>query len=77
LTAALALILLPLTHRRGRRLPTLIAVILTATLLTGAIGCSGKYPGSTAPGTYNLQITAKGTQTPITHSIALPLTITN
>jgi hypothetical protein len=77
LATALVLILLPLTHRRGRRLPTLIAVAITATLLIGASGCSGKYPGSTSPGTYNLQITATGTQTPITHSITLPLTVTN
>jgi hypothetical protein len=75
--AALVLILLPSTHRRGRRLPTLIAVAITATLLIGASGCSGKYPDSTSPGTYNLQITATGTQIPITHSIVLPLTITN
>jgi hypothetical protein len=77
LAATLVLILLPLTHRRGRRLPTLIAVAITATLLIGASGCSGKYPGSTSPGTYKLQITATGTQTPITHSITLPLTVTN
>jgi len=34
------------------------------------------YPGSTAPGTYNIQITATGTQTPITHTLTLPLTVT-
>jgi hypothetical protein len=77
LAAVFVLILLPLTHRRGRRLPALIAVAITATLLIGASGCSGKYPGSTSPGTYKLQITATGTQTPITHSITLPLIVTN
>ncbi|HWW23183.1 MAG TPA: FG-GAP-like repeat-containing protein [Edaphobacter sp.] len=76
IAATLALILLPLTNRRTRRLPTLIALAITATLLIGATGCSGMYPGSTAPGTYTLQITATGKQTPITHTLNLPLTVT-
>ena len=76
IATTLALILLPLTNRRTRRLPTLIALAITATLLIGSTGCSGMYPGSTAPGTYNLQITATGKQTPITHTLNLPLTVT-
>ncbi len=76
LATTLALLLLPFTNRRARRLPALIALAITATLLIGATGCSGMYPGSTAPGTYNLQITATGTQTPITHTLTLPLTVT-
>jgi hypothetical protein len=76
LATTLALILLPFTNRRPRRLPTLIALAITATLLIGATGCSGMYPGSTAPGTYTLQITATGKQTPITHTLDLPLTVT-
>ena len=73
--AALAFILLPFA-RRSRRLPTLIALTIAAAIAIGATGCSGMYPGSTAPGTYNIQITATGTQTPITHTLTLPLIVT-
>ena len=53
-------------------LPTfaLIAFLLS----TG--GCSGEYPASTAPGTYDIRITASGAQTGITHTLDVPLTVT-
>ena len=76
LAATLALIFFPLALWRRRRLPTFLALAITATLLIGATSCSGRYPSSTPPGTYNLQITATGTMTPITHTITLPLIVT-
>jgi hypothetical protein len=76
LTATLSLIFLPLIYRRARRQTTFLALAIIAILLIGATGCSGKYPGSTLPGTYSLQITATGTQTPITHTITVPFTVT-
>jgi hypothetical protein len=74
--ATLALILAPLTLRRRRRITTLLTLAIAAAFFAGATGCSGKYPDSTTPGTYNLQITATGTQTGLTHTINLPLTVT-
>lgn len=74
--AAFALILAPFTVRRRRRLAMLLTLTLAAALLASTSGCSGKYPDSTAPGTYALQITATGTQTGLTHTVTLPLTVT-
>jgi uncharacterized protein (DUF2141 family) len=76
IATTLALLVLPFTNRRARRLPTLIALAITAALLIGATGCSGMYPGSTTPGTYTLQITATAKQIPIAHTLDLPLTVT-
>ena len=39
-------------------------------------GCSSKCPDSTVPGVYSLKITATGAQTGLTHTINLPLTVT-
>jgi hypothetical protein len=73
--SALALILAPITVRR-RRLAALLTLTIAAALLTTVSGCAGKYPDSTAPGTYTLQITATGAQTGLTRTINLPLTVT-
>jgi hypothetical protein len=70
--AALALILAPITLRGRRR----ITALLTLALFAGTTGCSGKYPDSTVPGVYTLKITAIGAQTGLTHTINLPLTVT-
>ena len=53
-----------------------ITALLTLALFAGTTGCSGKYPDSTVPGVYNLQITATGAQTGLTHTIILPLNVT-
>jgi hypothetical protein len=74
--AALALVLAPITLRRRRRIASLLALILAAALLAAASGCSGKYPDSTLPGVYTLKITATGAQSGLTHTINLPLTVT-
>ena len=74
--AALALVLAPITVRRRRRITALLALTIAAALLAATSGCSGKYPDSTAPGSYTLQITATGAQTGLTHTINLPLTVT-
>lgn len=76
ITVGLSLILLPVTCRRARRIHALIALAIAATLLSTSTGCSGMYPTSTTPGNYTLQITATGTQTPLTQTITLPLTVT-
>ena len=75
----LALLLLPLVSRKSRRrIPTLIAALAAFTFLAASIGCSGKQPPSTPPGTYLIQITGtpatSTTQPPVT--VTLPLTIT-
>jgi hypothetical protein len=66
----------PLTLQRRRRITTLFTLAIGVTFFAGASGCSGKYPDSTTPGTYNLQISTTGTQTGLTHTINLPLTVT-
>lgn len=75
-SVALALVLAPITVRRRRTLQALLALTFAAALLAAISGCSGKYPDSTPPGNYTLQITATAAQTGVTHTIALPLTVT-
>jgi FG-GAP repeat. len=74
--AALALILAPITLTRRRRIASLLALTIAAALLSAASGCSGKYPDSTPPGVYILKITATGAQAGLSHTINLPLTVT-
>jgi hypothetical protein len=73
---ALAFILAPITLRRRRRISSLLALALAAVLVAGTSGCSSKYPDSTVPGAYTLKITAIGAQTGLTHTVDLPLTVT-
>ncbi len=65
-----------LIRRRSRRLPTLLATILAALALLSGAGCSGKYPASTAPGSYTIPIIAIGTSTHRTHTLNIPFTVT-
>ena len=51
----------------------LLLAALTATTLTA---CSGKYPASTAPGSYTFQITATAQNTGVTHTIPYTLVVT-
>jgi Bacterial Ig-like domain (group 3)/FG-GAP-like repeat len=72
---SLALIMLPLSLLRSRgRLPSLLAAILCFMVLATLSGCGDHSATSTE--TYNLQITSVGSDTPLTHTITLPLTIT-
>jgi hypothetical protein len=50
----------------------LLLAALAATTLTG---CSGKYPASTAPGTYTFQITATAQNSGVTHTIPYTLIV--
>ena len=79
LPASLALAAIPCLlalSRRGRRLPTLLAVLVFATLVAGISGCGGNNSNFTLPGTYNLQVTATSSQSQQTHSVTIPLTVT-
>ena len=70
-----AILLLPLAfYKRRRRLPTLLILLLSAITLT--TGCSGKYPASVTPGTYNLRITASS-QAGVAHTATIQLNVTN
>ena len=74
--ATLVFLLAPMTVRRRRRLAALLTLSVAAALVTTASGCSSRYCDSAAPGAYTLQITATGAQTGLTHTISLPLTVT-
>jgi hypothetical protein len=72
---SLAVIVLPLSmSRTKRRLTSLLGVVLCFMLLAALAGCGGQ-PSNT-PETYSLQITGVATDTSLTHSVTLPLTIT-
>ena len=71
-----ALACLAFMPRRRLRLSSRILLLLTALFLSSTVACSGKYPASTAPGSYALQITATGSATGRTHTLNIPLTIT-
>jgi hypothetical protein len=77
---AMAAMLPLLVAVRRKRLPdsvrTIALVFLLVLLMTGASGCSGKYPASTAPGTYAIQIHAGGVHTGTEHVLIVPLTVT-
>jgi hypothetical protein len=78
---ALALAFLPwlglaiFRRRRGSSIPMLMTLVCAAGLILMA-GCGDKYPGATAPGTYNVQISATGTATGRTHTVTIPLVVT-
>jgi len=56
---------------------SLLGLLLLAALTTTALtGCSGKYPASTAPGSYTFQITATAQNSGVTHTIPYTLVVT-
>ncbi len=63
---------------RRRKLPLRLTLFLLTTLAATLTltGCSGMYPLSTPPGTYVVNITARGTTTNITHTLPITLTVT-
>ena len=61
--------------RRRPRIASLLALALFAALTT-ITGCSSKYPASTPPGTYTVNITATGQTTNMTHTVPFTLTVT-
>ena len=72
---SLALILLPLSLLCGRRrLTSLVTAVLCCMALATLGGC-GDHPTPSTE-TYNIQITSVGSDTPLTHTITLPLSIT-
>lgn len=74
---AVAILLSPgLLPGRRRDLRVLLAALVAVAMVFGAGGCSGKYPGHAAPGSYPVMITGAGRATGITHSVTLELTVT-
>ena len=63
---------------RGRRKLRLgvISLCLLAFLASGTIGCSGKYPSSTPPGTYSIVINGHGQSTGLDRTTTLTLIVT-
>ena len=60
--------------RRKKQLPLLLAG-LGVLLLGSASGCSGKYPSSTAPGSYMFRVSATGASTGAAHTVDIPLLV--
>jgi hypothetical protein len=64
---------------RGRLL-TLALAFAGLAAMSGLSGCSGKYPGHTPPGSYNVTLTATGTSAgatvPTTQTVVLTLLVT-
>jgi Bacterial Ig-like domain (group 3)/FG-GAP-like repeat len=77
LKTALALTLVPvlLPFFRRRRLATLFSLALVCVFFSGMLGCSSK-PATTPPGSYTIQITGTSAQTQQTHTVSIPLTVT-
>ena len=61
--------------RCRRSLPRLLMLVLLSVSMTLS-GCSGKYPGHTAPGTYQIDVTGKGASSGITHTATITLVVT-
>ncbi len=63
---------------RRRKLPLRLTLFFLTTLAATLTltGCTGMYPLSTPPGTYTLNITARGATTSITHTLPITLTVT-
>ena len=61
---------------RKRRSAGSLLLFAMAMLSLGATGCAGKYPGSVAPGSYTLHLSAAGRDTGLTRTLDLPLTVT-
>jgi hypothetical protein len=68
---SLAILLLPLIRRR--RTVGLLTVMLCLSFLLSATGCSG---GTSGPESYTLVVTATSTDSSISHSVSVPLTVT-
>jgi len=61
--------------RRKLRLGV-ISLCLLAFLASGTIGCSGKYPSSTPPGTYSIVINGHGESSGLDRATTLTLIVT-
>jgi hypothetical protein len=53
-----------------------ISLCLLAFLTSGTIGCSGKYPSSTPPGTYSIVINGHGESSGLDRTTILTLMVT-
>lgn len=62
-------------ERRKLRLG-MISLCLLAVLMSGTIGCSGKYPSSTPPGTYSIVINGHGESSGLDRTTILTLIVT-
>lgn len=67
-------IILWAAFRKRRRVPYLLAFAFAVTLIQ-LTGCTGKLPGHTPPGTYAVQVTAKGKSSGVTHSASWTLIV--
>jgi hypothetical protein len=65
-------------RRSSLRLRQLLMICALTGLALGLQACTGKLPGETPPGTYTVLLTGKdaGSQTSITQTITLELTVT-
>ena len=71
----LGLLATPRRRHLLKRSSVLIALALTASLLA-LTGCSGLYPPSTPPGTYNITLSGQGAHTGMTNTTTVSLIIT-
>jgi Bacterial Ig-like domain (group 3) len=64
----------------ARRRRSLLRLLLTLAAISGVSltvnGCSGLYPKSTPPGTYTINVSGVGTNSKLTHTQAITLTVT-
>jgi hypothetical protein len=65
---------LPFDRRKFRL--GVISLCLLTFLASGTIGCSGKYPSSTPPGTYSILINGRGQSTGLDRTTTLTLIVT-
>jgi hypothetical protein len=71
----LGLLASPRRRKLLRRSTLLVALLVTATLLS-ATGCSSLYPASTPPGTYSITLTGQGQTSGISHQATFTLIVT-
>ena len=65
---------LPFDRRKPRL--RLISLCFLAFLASGIVGCSGKYPSSTPPGTYSILIKGHGQSSALDRTTAITLIVT-